>query len=181
LHKLRVGEPTQFGERPHAPYYGAADTTPLFLVLLDEMERWTGDRTGARDGTHVRPALDWIDRYGDRDGDGYVEYARRNTETGLENQCCKNSWNSILFADGSLAKLPRATSEIQGFVYDAKACDEMTPYQRPLSDALRGARPCSPARMTSKPRGALSIRSCTPRHRSTSTSRAHGDPRPLTC
>jgi glycogen debranching enzyme len=121
LHELRVGELTHFGERPHSPYYGAADTTPLFLVVLDETERWTGDRELVRDlEPHARAALEWIDQYGDRDGDGYVEYARRNTETGLENQCWKDSWNSILFADGSLAKLPRATCEIQGYVYDAK-------------------------------------------------------------
>jgi glycogen debranching enzyme len=68
----------------------------------------------------ARAALRWIDEYGDRDGDGYVEYDRRNKETGLENQCWKDSWNSILFADGTLAKLPRATCEIQGYVYDAK-------------------------------------------------------------
>src|SRR5215468_4219807 len=61
-----------------------------------------------------------MDRDGDRDGDGYIEYERRNTETGLENQCWKDSWDSIAFADGSLAKLPRATCEIQGYVYDAK-------------------------------------------------------------
>ena len=121
LHELRVGELTHFGERPHSPYYGASDTTPLFLVLLEETERWTGDRDLVRElEPHARAALEWIDQYGDRDGDGYVEYARRNTETGLENQCRKDSWNSILFADGSLAKLPRATCEIQGLVYDAK-------------------------------------------------------------
>jgi glycogen debranching enzyme len=68
----------------------------------------------------ARAALDWIDQYGDRDGDGYVEYSRRNTETGLENQCWKDSWNSILFADGTNSQLPRATCEIQGYVYDAK-------------------------------------------------------------
>src|SRR6266513_1212070 len=68
----------------------------------------------------ARAALTWIDTYGDRNGDGYVEYSRRNTETGLENQCWKDSWNSILFADGTLSRLPRATCEIQGYVYDAK-------------------------------------------------------------
>jgi glycogen debranching enzyme len=67
-----------------------------------------------------RAALDWIDAFGDRNGDGYVEYERRNRETGLENQCWKDSWNSILFADGSMSRLPRATCEVQGYVYDAK-------------------------------------------------------------
>jgi glycogen debranching enzyme len=121
LHEIRYGELVRFGERPHSPYFGAADTTPLYLILLDEYERWTGDAALVRElEPNARAALEWIDRYGDRDGDGYVEYARRNEETGLENQCWKDSWNSILFADGSMSKLPRATCEIQGFVYDAK-------------------------------------------------------------
>jgi glycogen debranching enzyme len=121
LHELRFGELTYFGERPHSPYYGTADATPLFLVLLDEYERWTGDAALVqRLEPNARSALEWIDRWGDRDGDGYVEYERRNTDTGLENQCWKDSWNSILFADGNLAKLPRATCEIQGYVYDAR-------------------------------------------------------------
>ena len=120
LHELRFGELTGFEERPHSPYYGSADSTPLFLILLDETERWTGDRglVGDLEG-EARAALRWIDAYGDRNGDGYVEY-ERHMETGLENQCWKDSWNSILFADGSMSKLPRATCEIQGYVYDAK-------------------------------------------------------------
>ena len=107
LHEFRLGELTAFEERPHSPYYGSADSTPLFLILLDEYERWTGDADLVRElETEARAALDWIDDYGDRDGDGYVEYERRNTETGLENQCWKDSWNSIAFADGTLAKPP---------------------------------------------------------------------------
>ncbi len=121
LHELRVGELTVFGERPHSPYYGTADATPLFLVLLDETERWTGDTALVRElEPAARAALVWIDQYGDRDGDGYVEYERRNIETGLENQCWKDSWNSIVHSDGTLAALPRATCELQGYVYDAK-------------------------------------------------------------
>src|SRR5262249_55071804 len=112
---------TAFEERPHSPYYGAADVTPLFLVLLEEYERWTGDRTLVRSlEKAARAAVEWIDKHGDRDGDGYVEYERRNPTTGLENQCWKDSWDSIAFADGKLAPLPRATCEIQGYVYDAK-------------------------------------------------------------
>ena len=68
----------------------------------------------------ARAALAWIDDYGDHNGDGYVDYEKRNKETGLENQCWKDSWNSILFADGSNSRLPRATCEIQGYVYDAR-------------------------------------------------------------
>ncbi len=121
LHELRFGELTAFEERPHSPYYGSADGTMLFLILLDEYERFTGDADRVRRlEPNARAALAWIDEYGDRDGDGYVEYERRNTETGLENQCWKDSWNSILYADGTLAKLPRATCELQGYVYDAR-------------------------------------------------------------
>lgn len=120
LHELRFGELTHFHERPQAPYYGASDTTPLFLVLLDEYERWSGDADLVRTlEPNARAALEWIDHYGDRDDDGYVEYQRRTT-LGLENQCWKDSWNSILFHDGTLARTPRATCEIQGYVYDAK-------------------------------------------------------------
>jgi glycogen debranching enzyme len=93
----------------------------LFLVLLDEYERWTGNADLVRRlEPNARDALEWIDNYGDRNGDGYIEYARRNEETGLENQCWKDSWNSIVFRDGTLSKLPRATCEIQGYAYDAK-------------------------------------------------------------
>lgn len=121
LHEVRWGELTAFEERPHSPYFGSADSTPLFLVLLDEYTRWTGDESRARElEPQARAALEWIDRYGDRDGDGYVEYDRRNQETGLENQCWKDSWDSIAFADGTVAARPLATCEIQGYVYDAK-------------------------------------------------------------
>jgi glycogen debranching enzyme len=120
LHELRFGELTVFDERPQSPYYGAADSTPLFLILLDEYERWTGDRELVRAlEPNARRALEWIDRHGDRDGDSFVEYQRAQ-ETGLENQCWKDSPNSILFSNGEIAKAPRATCEIQGYVYDAK-------------------------------------------------------------
>jgi glycogen debranching enzyme len=121
LHELRLGEMTAFEERPHSPYYGSSDSTPLFLVLLDEYERWTGDRALVRSlEREIHAAIRWIDEHGDRDGDGYVEYERRNTESGLENQCWKDSWDAIAFADGEIAPTPRATCEIQGYVYDAK-------------------------------------------------------------
>ena len=121
LHEIRFGELTHFGERPHSPYFGTADATPLFLVVLDEYERWSGDADLVRElEPAARAALAWIDEHGDGDGDGYVEYARRNEETGLENQCWKDSWDSIRFADGRIANGPIATCEIQGYVYDAK-------------------------------------------------------------
>ncbi len=120
LHEIRFGELVHFEERPHSPYYGSADTTPLFLVLLDEIERWTGDADLVRElEPAARAALAYLDEYGDLDGDGYVEYQRAQ-ETGLENQCWKDSWDSIRFSDGTIAKGPIATCEIQGYVYDAK-------------------------------------------------------------
>jgi glycogen debranching enzyme len=120
-HEMRYGELTAFEERPHSPYYGSADSTPLFLVLLDEYERWTGDRKLVRDlENEARSALDWIDEYGDLMGDGYIWYQRRNEETGLENQCWKDSWDSISYHDGRLPGYPRATCELQGYAYDAK-------------------------------------------------------------
>lgn len=120
LHELRFGELTASGERPHSPYFGSADATPLFLVLLDEYERWTRDDALVRElEPHARAAIAWIDASGDADGDGYVEYFRRNDDTGLLNQCWKDSWDSMQFADGSLARGPISTCEIQGYVYDA--------------------------------------------------------------
>ncbi len=121
LHELRFGELTACGDRPHSPYYGTADATPLFLVLLDEYHRWTGDDQLVRDlEPNARAALEWIEDSGDADGDGYVEYARRNPLTGLVNQCWKDSWDAIQCADGTLARGPIATCEIQGYVYDAQ-------------------------------------------------------------
>ncbi|MEA2493124.1 MAG: hypothetical protein QOJ29_1035 [Thermoleophilaceae bacterium] len=121
LHELRFGELTATDERPHSPYFGSADATPLFLILLDEYQRWTGDDDLVRQlEPNARAALTWIEESGDADGDGYVEYARRNSTTGLINQCWKDSWNSMQFADGSLAQGPIATCEIQGYVYDAQ-------------------------------------------------------------
>lgn len=121
LHESRIGEMTAFAERPHSPYFGSADATPLFLVLLDEYELWTGNSELVRQLEQpARAALEWLDGYGDRMRNGYISYQRRNEESGLENQCWKDSWNSIVFRDGSLAGLPRACCEIQGYAYDAR-------------------------------------------------------------
>ncbi len=121
LHEMRYGEMTAFEERPHSPYYGAVDATPLYVVLLDEYERWTGDRALVRElEIEARAALNWIDEYADLQGTGYIWYRRRNEETGLENQCWKDSWDSISFRDGELPGFPRATCELQGYAYDAK-------------------------------------------------------------
>ncbi len=120
LHEIRQGELTVTGEKPHSPYYGTADATPLYLVLMSAYWRWTGDDTFVRDRwPNVLAALAWIDRHGDRDGDGFVEYQTRSSQ-GLGNQCWKDSWDGVQFADGTIPYLPIATAEIQGYVYDAK-------------------------------------------------------------
>jgi len=121
LHEMRYGEMAAFEERPHSPYYGSVDATPLYVILLDEYERWTGDRKLVRDLEYeARAALDWIDTYADLMGNGYISYKRRNEQTGIENQSWKDSWNSISYSDGRLPDFPRATCELQGYAYDAK-------------------------------------------------------------
>ncbi|RIV36617.1 amylo-alpha-1,6-glucosidase [Micromonospora radicis] len=121
LHEMRYGESAAFEEQPHSPYYGSVDATPLFVVLLDEYERWSGDAALVKElEQECRRALRWIDDYADLVGNGYIWYERRNTDTGLENQCWKDSWDSISYADGALPPFPRATCEVQGYAYDAK-------------------------------------------------------------
>ncbi|MFF5173574.1 glycogen debranching N-terminal domain-containing protein [Micromonospora sp. NPDC000089] len=121
LREFRYGEPAAFEEAPDSPYYGSADVTPLYVVLLDEYERWSGDVAVAREfEAEARAALHWIDEYGDIMGDGYVWYQSRNERTGLENQCWKESAEAISYRDGRLPGLPRATCELQGYAYDAK-------------------------------------------------------------
>ncbi len=121
LHELRFGELTASGREPHSPYFGSADATPLFVILLDEYHRWTGDDALVRElEPSARAALAWTQDGGDLDGDGYVEYQRRNLVSGLVNQCWKDSGDSIQFADGTPAAGPIATCEIQGYVYDAR-------------------------------------------------------------
>ncbi|MGC2372348.1 MAG: glycogen debranching N-terminal domain-containing protein [Solirubrobacteraceae bacterium] len=120
MHELRVGELAGVGIVPHTPYYGTVDATPLFLMCAADYYAWTGDLETLRT---LRPALDaalgWIDEFGDRDGDGFVEYERRSAG-GLRNQGWKDSHDSIVHADGSLADGPIALVEVQGYVYRAK-------------------------------------------------------------
>ena len=121
LHEIRYGETAAFEEQPHSPYYGNADATALYVVLLDEYERWTADTELVKAcEPYARAALRWIDEYGDRQGNGYVSYKRTNEETGLENQCWKDSWDAISYHDGRLPGYPLATCELQGYAYDAK-------------------------------------------------------------
>ncbi|HEX4898801.1 MAG TPA: hypothetical protein VFV53_10625, partial [Candidatus Limnocylindrales bacterium] len=120
LHELRSGEMVRTGEIPHRPYYGSVDATPLWLVLLGQTFRWTGDLALVRElWPNVLAALAWIDGDGDVDGDGFVEYLRGD-EGGLFNQGWKDSSDAIRHRDGSIAEPPIALVEVQGYVYDAK-------------------------------------------------------------
>jgi glycogen debranching enzyme len=120
LHELRWGELARAGHVPHSPYYGSVDATPLFIMLAAAYYRWTADLEFM---IELRPALDaalrWIADFGDQDGDGFIEYQRRSPG-GLDNQGWKDSWDSVVHADGSLAKGPIALVEVQGYVYLAK-------------------------------------------------------------
>jgi glycogen debranching enzyme len=120
LHELRAGELAGAGIVPHTPYYGTVDATPLFVLLAADYYRWTADLETL---TALRPAIDaaleWIDRHGDADGDGFVEYQRRSP-AGLANQGWKDSEDSIVDEDGKLADGPIALVEVQGYVYLAK-------------------------------------------------------------
>ena len=120
LHELRTGEMARSGELPHTPYYGSVDSTPLWLILFGATFDWTGDMaTVDRLWPNAMAALEWIDRYGDRDGDGFVEYERRS-DRGLLNQGWKDSSDAIRDRNGREAVPPIALAEVQGYVYDAK-------------------------------------------------------------
>lgn len=120
LHEIRKGEMARLKEIPHTPYYGTADATPLFISLAGAYFERTGDKAFiAPLWPNIERALQWIDTYGDRDGDGFVEY-QRGAESGLGNQGWKDSQDSISHADGRLAPGAIALCEVQGYVYDAK-------------------------------------------------------------
>jgi len=117
LHEMRHGELAHFKLIPHTPYFGTADATPLYLMLLHRTWRWTGDRELIeRQMTVAEGCLDWIDRYGDRDGDGFQEYQTRSS-AGYENVGWKDSGDGVLYPDGSVVKGPKALVELQGYVY----------------------------------------------------------------
>ena len=119
MHELRTGELAHFRLIPHTPYYGTADATPLYLLVLHTAWRCTGDKGLIE--RHLETAercLAWIDEYGDRDGDGFQEYQTRSKD-GYENQGWKDSGEALVYPDGSLVKGPKALCELQGYVYDA--------------------------------------------------------------
>lgn len=120
LHELRKGEMAELREVPFGRYYGTIDATPLFVVLAAAYYQRTADEEFLRSlWPNILAALDWIDRYGDRDGDGFVEYARQN-DNGLVQQGWKDSNDSVFHADGRLAIGPIALCEVQSYVYAAR-------------------------------------------------------------
>lgn len=120
LHEMRKGEASNRDEIPFRRYYGSIDSTLLFIVLLSETFRWTGDVSLVQEmAVPLQKALEWIDTYGDRDGDGYVEY-HKESSGGLANQAWKDSGDSVSHADGTLARSPMAMVEVQGYTYDAR-------------------------------------------------------------
>jgi glycogen debranching enzyme len=123
VHEIRHGKTAR---RWFPAYYGTVDATPLYLILLSEVWRWTDDAALVRTHKkHAMKALEWIDRYGDIDSDGFVEFRKRSTR-GLDNQSWKDSGDSQRFSNGRFATSPIAPCEVQGYVYDAKLrCAEM--------------------------------------------------------
>src|SRR6185503_10583950 len=138
---------------PHSPYYGAADATPLYVVLLDEYERWSGDTRLVRDLEYEgRAALNWIDEYADLQGNGYISYQRRNEQTGLENQCWKDSWDSISYRDGRIPGFPRPPASCRvtrttrrSVAHASRARSGRTP---PMPTSWSGRQPISSAAST---------------------------------
>ena len=119
LHEMRFGEAASLSLGGGSIYYGTADATPLFVMLLGELRRW-GIAAEAVDSLlpNAERALEWIETYGDADGDGYVE-CKRATDRGLVNQGWKDSWDAIRYSDGSIAQAPIALCEVQAYVYSA--------------------------------------------------------------
>ncbi|MEO7837015.1 MAG: glycogen debranching N-terminal domain-containing protein [Acidimicrobiales bacterium] len=119
LHEMRFGEAASLSLGGGRVYYGSADSSPLFVMLLGELRRW-GLASEVVDQLlpHADRALEWVEKFGDRDGDGYVEY-QRSSDQGLYNQGWKDSWDGVRYADGGVAKPPIALAEVQGYVYAA--------------------------------------------------------------
>ncbi|HTM46152.1 MAG TPA: amylo-alpha-1,6-glucosidase [Polyangiaceae bacterium] len=120
LHETRMGEMANLGEIPFGKYYGSVDSTPLFVMLAGAYYNATGDQeTIEKLWPHIERALLWIDRWGDKDGDGFVEYDRQS-DLGLVHQGWKDSHDSVFHADGTSAQSPIALCEVQGYVYAAR-------------------------------------------------------------
>ncbi len=119
LHEMRFGSSASLSLGGGQVYYGSVDATPMFVMLLGELQRW-GQRRDEVDALLpvADRCLEWVESYGDRDGDGYVEY-QRASDRGLRNQGWKDSWDGVRFADGTLGEPPIALCEVQGYVYAA--------------------------------------------------------------
>lgn len=119
-HEERFGQFAQLRQIPHTPYFGTIDATPLYIILLSETWRWTADRVLLeRYLPHARRACEWLDTYGDHDGDGFMDYWRQ-VPYGLKNQGWKDAHNALVYPDGRQVPNPIAMVEFQGYVYDAK-------------------------------------------------------------
>jgi glycogen debranching enzyme len=119
LHEMRFGLEASLALGGGSVYYGTADATPLFVMVLGELANWGAPKDAVAELLpHADRALEWVRKYGDRDGDGFVEY-QRLTDRGLRNQGWKDSWDGINFADGTIAEPPIALCEVQGYVYAA--------------------------------------------------------------
>jgi glycogen debranching enzyme len=120
LHEMRFGELAHFHTVPFTPYYGTADATILYLIVLSEAYRWTGDVRLLHEYRQVAEGcLHWMDTYGDLDGDGFQEY-QTFSASGYENMGWKDAGDAVVYADGSQVKQPKGLCELQGYVYDAK-------------------------------------------------------------
>ncbi|MGH2766957.1 MAG: amylo-alpha-1,6-glucosidase [Actinomycetota bacterium] len=120
LHEIRKGELARSGFLPHTPYYGSVDATPWFLILLAQYFRWTNDLGFVKQLLPAaEAALEWMDTYGDPDGDGFVEFRSRSPR-GLRNQGWKDAHDSVMHTDGRIAEPPIALAEVQAYVYMAK-------------------------------------------------------------
>jgi glycogen debranching enzyme len=119
LHEVRFGPAASFALGGRSAYFGSADASALFVMLLGELQRWGGKEAAISALLpHADRALEWIEKYGDADGDGFVEYCRK-TSHGLANQGWKDSWDGVNFADGEIAEAPIALAEVQGYVFAA--------------------------------------------------------------
>ena len=119
-HEMRFGELAHFKQIPHTPYYGTADATILYLITLHEAWKWTGDTALLREYRDVAlRCLEWIDKFGDLDGDGFQEYKTRSS-LGYENVGWKDAGDAVVYPDGTQVKQPKALCELQGYVFDAK-------------------------------------------------------------
>jgi glycogen debranching enzyme len=120
LHELRFGELAHFHKIPHTPYYGTADATILYPIVLHEAWKWLGDESLIREYRDAAlRCLEWIDSYGDLDGDGFQEYRTRSS-LGYENVGWKDAGDAVVYPDGSQVRQPKALCELQGYAFDAK-------------------------------------------------------------